>query len=40
MGFAPDDVNAALRATNNDYEAATDWLLGERDEVVWLSVIV
>jgi uncharacterized UBP type Zn finger protein len=31
MGFPPDDVNAALQATNNDYEAACEWLLGDRD---------
>jgi len=30
MGFAADDVAQALRATNNNYEAACAWLLGDR----------
>jgi len=32
MGFAEDDIYAALRAVGNDQEAACAWLLGERDE--------
>jgi len=31
MGFAVEDINAALRATGNNYEAACAWLLGDRD---------
>eukprot|EP01102_Stenamoeba_stenopodia_P023301 TRINITY_DN9995_c0_g1_i2.p1 TRINITY_DN9995_c0_g1~~TRINITY_DN9995_c0_g1_i2.p1 ORF type:complete len:375 (-),score=84.91 TRINITY_DN9995_c0_g1_i2:28-1152(-) len=31
MGFALEDINAALRATGNNYEAACAWLLGDRD---------
>jgi UBA-like domain len=31
MGFEPDQIDLALRATNNSQEAATRWLLGDRD---------
>jgi hypothetical protein len=30
MGFAREEVLSALAATNNDYDAACTWLLGER----------
>jgi len=32
MGFSEDDINVALKATNNNSEAACAWLLGEREE--------
>lgn len=32
MGFSEEDSIAALKATNNDPDAATAWLLGEREE--------
>jgi len=32
MGFNSDDANAALRATNYNFEQATAWLLGDRVE--------
>jgi len=31
MGFSESDVKSALRATNNNYEAACAWCLGDRD---------
>lgn len=31
MGFGLEDITAALRATNNNYEMACAWLLGDRD---------
>eukprot|EP00164_Ancoracysta_twista_P000341 GFYU01000468.1.p1 GENE.GFYU01000468.1~~GFYU01000468.1.p1 ORF type:complete len:395 (+),score=87.07 GFYU01000468.1:32-1216(+) len=31
MGFSDNEINSALRATNNNYEAACAWLLGDRD---------
>jgi len=31
MGFTNEDINLALRTTNNNYEAAAAWLLGDRD---------
>jgi len=31
MGFSNEDVTLALRTTNNNYEAAAAWLLGDRD---------
>ena len=33
MGFPQDDVVQALRACDNNYEAACAWLLGDRVEV-------
>lgn len=34
MGFSNDDALAALRVTNDNVEAATSWLLGERHIVL------
>lgn len=31
MGFTSEQVTTALRSTNNNYEAAAAWLLGDRD---------
>ncbi len=31
MGFSEEDINTALRMTNNNQEAACAWLLGDRD---------
>jgi len=31
MGFSNEDITLALRTTNNNYEAAAAWLLGDRD---------
>mmetsp|Transcript_16579 Transcript_16579/g.23016 ORF Transcript_16579/g.23016 Transcript_16579/m.23016 type:complete len:746 (-) Transcript_16579:33-2270(-) len=31
MGFAAQDIQQALRITNNNYEAAAAWLLGDRE---------
>jgi uncharacterized UBP type Zn finger protein len=31
MGFAIEDIHRALRETNNSYEQAAAWLLGDQD---------